>query len=330
MKFKISLALACLAASSLLLLSIAFHVRLWLAELLVSMTPQVVVVATGLLVVSLILFAAARHSPRKPGHTWQKSYVIITALSIASGLYCLDYSVTVQPVAAIVPATSTSTIRFASFNKLNSNTEYDEIATYIRQQNITVVAMQETPHDQLQAIADKLGLPYQISIPDTLAGVVPAVGIISQLPIKSTSLTPLGGGYGVVRTELTRPDGQSLAAYSVHITPPFTSDQFEYGNRHIATLAGLLAAENLPTIIGGDFNTTVFSPKLRQFSAATTDRIKPTTTERWPACSWYGYGPALCMRIDHIYAPRTAKLHSTTMSPPLGSDHRMVVVEISL
>ena len=118
-----------------------------------------------------------------------------------------------------------------------------------------------------------------------------------------------------------------MAFYSLHLTGPFRAQFYEEKLIDNNSVIKILTNESLPYAIGGDFNTTVYSPGLRHFTTGVGSSVKPTVSGAFPECSRFKGLRILCLRIDHIYIPQSASMIKTTISPDLGSDHRALTVQ---
>ncbi len=321
---KIGLFTVCLAALGYAMLAALLLIPNWYAELAISISPQIVMALAVLMLIGLFAILIRRHKLRGS----RRRYLIMATVACIVGLAAALMTLTDQKPTSIDAVNKRPTIRFASFNRLQSNTDYERIAEYIKQQNIDVIALQETDPQAVMAINDRLDYAHTASA-ETDGRTLP-VAIISRLPILRSTSTSFGSGYAALRAEIEVGQDKPVSVYSVHIIPPFTEQMYEAGKQQLRAFGEILAADSLPVIAGGDFNTTVFSPKLDNFNSNTALAIKPTTLQPWPECSWYGYGRRACMRIDHIYIPQSAQLGNLTISPYLGSDHRMVIADINL
>ncbi len=125
------------------------------------------------------------------------------------------------------------------------------------------------------------------------------------------------------------PESGNVAVYSVHI--PVPSSDLLYNKRNIVleSLAKTLDEDELPVMVGGDFNTTIYSPAMRTFKSATSTTLKAITEDKIPACSWYGYGSSLCIRIDHVFTSKDIQIIDRMLAPDLGSDHRAIITKIN-
>lgn len=313
-------ALQLLAALALI---ISFYVELWPFELLVSFTPlSAALLAVGLTISSILILVLKEFKGNLP-------LVIITGTAWLAALFILFHAFTAQQPTEVA-ASDNHTITFATFNKLYSNHDIKRFAEYLKQQNIDILALQEVRPTEVSNIAEQLGFEHTHTSRTFATSGGTSVVLLSRLPFESVETIELATEHPVIRAVVQTPQGSSVVVYSVHI--PVPSSPFLYNKRNIVldSFAKTIQKEELPVIIGGDFNTTVFSPAMRTFSSAVHSSIRPVATERIPACSWYGYGPPLCIRIDHVYIPVSAKITSLTIAPDLGSDHRAIIARIVL
>lgn len=312
----------------LLLVSVAlllsYHIELWPFELLVSFTPVVVFIAfTGL----AILLVGLVVSRRVFAH-WRLAAALGSSLLLC--LYGIFYSMNVQPQAQLVSKDSSPTIKFATFNKLYKNKDLRTASNYFKEQNIDVLAVQEANRGEIEALSKQLGFQYYHASGALNTGHSTRVGIISRYPVSEVKDIRLGNGPSLVRAAIDTPEYGKIAFYALHLSGPFTPKSYSTRGTDFVTLAQTLQKEKLPAVLGGDFNTTIFSPDLREFNEAVSSKYQTITTMRWPQCSWYGFGAPLCLRIDHVYIPKNAKLIKTSIAPNLGSDHRPVIAEFTL
>jgi vancomycin resistance protein VanJ len=323
-------ALCSLACAGLIILSFTFHIKVWPLELILSMTPQLLILSSVVLSGGVIYLTKYYDLFDKKYLQKYRIFHAVLVVGLVAWLYAVTYSFTLQSPAPVAVASSNSTFRFATYNTLFTNTNFEKPVKYLLDQEVDVAVFQEVGVGELRAIQEQLGYPYGRLAENASESFFGSVGIISRLPVRSVSVTPLTEGYAIVRAEIETPSNQNAVFYGVHLTAPFSGKKYRQNLQETRILADMIAGETLPVIVGGDFNTTVFSPKLQEFNRAARNVVKPITSGGWPQCSWVGYGPLLCMRIDQVYIPKDAALHGVTISPDLGSDHRMIVTELSL
>lgn len=316
-------ALAILQVTGALIIIAAFFISLWPLELIVSFTRASVVLLFASLAISTVLLIISETYKEKRLST------AMMGLGWILIVYAFTFSLsTMTPVP--ISGENGKAITFATFNKYYGNARVNDIAPYLANKNVDVVALQETQPEEAQRIAQQLGFDYVFSSRRfaTAAGTVTA--LLSRFPFESAETIELATGHPVVRAVTATPRSGNVVFYSVHLPGPFSRSLYEKRNLVTLSLAEKLQQETLPTVVGGDFNTTSFSPSLRSFNNAVGATLRPVATENWPACSWYGFGSPLCLRIDHMYVPKNTKLKSFVIAPDLGSDHRALIVTMSL
>ncbi len=127
-------------------------------------------------------------------------------------------------------------------------------------------------------------------------------------------------------------DLKGLQIYAVHSARPhwkYTTQrqQFEHFAEYLAT------QKAAPTIIGGDFNSTISSTLLKDFRK--NSGLKPIGSflPTWPQrLRQLGYHslPLLQFDIDHFFVEPRLKIVRKWRGPDLGSDHRPILIEFQL
>lgn len=322
-KHRLLFAFIALQLFGAMALMLSFYIEVWILELLVSFTPLFLTVLIVSLGVSSIFIATQKHLRQST------PLLILTGIAWLATIFILFHTFTVQKPIEITE-TSAETITFAAFNKLYSNYDTKRYTNYLNQQDIDILALQEMRPAEVPAVAETLGFAHShVSRTFTTSGGT-AVALLSRYPFESVETVELATKHPVIRAEIKTPDSDIIVVYSVHV--PVPASKYLYTKRNIVlnSLAEAIQQEELPVLVGGDFNTTVFSPAMREFSREVSPSIKPIATEKIPTCSWYGYGSPLCIRIDHIFAPTSAQITNLTISPDIGSDHRAVIAKIAI
>lgn len=322
MKVKINLLLIVSVLIIDTLLAVSFFARFWLIELIVSFAPQIIILSIILTIVSFIIFIF--NKIRSGDRKLYRILLIFSGLLIVFNLF---YSLNVQTPVKI-SSSSGETLKFATFNKMFTNGEVGKIVRYIQPKNVDVIAFQEIKESEIKLAASRLGYKYYYLIKPVNKKHNSSVGIVSRLMVDKFSYTSFGEGYGALKASVRLSSGTNISFYSTHLMSPLTNGP--QSDIQIDRLADILNRDNSPIVIGGDFNTTIFSKKIKDFNQKTKYKINPTATEPWPDNSWYGFGRAAAMRIDQVYIPNEFDVKSVEIAPDLGSDHRMIISEIIL
>lgn len=314
----------CLQLIGAVALIAAFFIELWPLELLVSFTPVAMALLLAALAICSGIVLGGAHLRRS------LPLIGVTATTWLAALFIVFQAFTAQQPITLVHTDEKKAITFATLNKLYTNYDFERFTDYLNDQDIDILALQEMRPAEVQEVAERLGFEYVHMTRTFASSGGTAVVLLSRFPFISAETVELATNHPVVRAEVETPSNGAIVVYAVHI--PVPSSKFLYNKRNIVldSLAETIQQEALPVLIGGDFNTTVYSPAMRRFSTTVSPRIAPIATERIPACSWYGYGLPLCVRIDHIFAPRNAQITDFTISPAIGADHRAIIADIVL
>mgnify|MGYP006269491975 CR=1 FL=1 len=130
-------------------------------------------------------------------------------------------------------------------------------------------------------------------------------------------------------------DGQAVTVYNVHLWMPLddNADRFlllRYDetrrNRQISTVIARANSETNPTIIGGDFNMSEFSPIYDTIARNFGDVYRHTRWQlgfSWPAGASEELGNWLppLVRLDYVWHSAPFVPIDASLGVPLGSDH---------
>jgi len=300
----------------------ALFVQIRLFKILVSPTPQVLIISITVLIIIAVLWTLFA---KKRGLIKSARFVPITILtSTLIATFCFVFTLTIQPPSEVMTFTKiNSPIKVTTYNRLYENPDIDTPASYMKSIGSDIISLQEanTP-DYTKTFAEKTGLQHYIQAPDN------DTGLVSRWPIAKSNILQ-NGGKQVIRAEIATDQGL-VAVYAVHITPPFTETMYQEGLMELKQLGEWIAKDKLPVIVGGDFNTAIYSPEMRTFTKNVSNKVIPTTEQRWPECNWYGHGKLQCLRIDFVFIPTNSPFLGGEISPDMGSDHRAVTAQFSL
>ena len=240
------------------------------------------------------------------------------------------------PRPAPAPAEGTR-IDLISFNIAPGVERLDEIADWLIEADAALVLIQELPPtraDQLRA-ALRATYPYVGDAPD-----LPPF-VLSRFPVESVEAVPLGEAWWVERV-VVDVEGRALALYNVHLAMPLLDApridapnpltlMLAYDetrrNAQIRALLDHLAAEPLPFIVAGDFNTSDHSPIYDELAAALGDAyraVAPGLGRTWPAGPVEEGIPALVprlLRLDYAFHGDGLRPLNAALGPGFGSDH---------
>lgn len=123
-------------------------------------------------------------------------------------------------------------------------------------------------------------------------------------------------------------DRKSVNITAVHAVSPLSQFRFFARNDQLAALALKLKERSHTKVVVGDFNSTTWSPYLRQFLRETGLRDSRQGTGLWP--TWPQFCWPLMIPIDHAFVSDDVHVHRRWVESDIGSDHFPIVVDISL
>lgn len=219
-------------------------------------------------------------------------------------------------------------VRVVSFNTHRSFGGIDTVAQEIRALDPDIVLLQEIDRfhgrtggiDQVAYFAEALGMEGAFS-PNVVQGNGQyGTAILSRYDIIDSGRFPLpntaGGEPRGLQWAGLEIGGQEVRVYNTHLQNRLVGLR-EAQARHIA---GILAGEQQPTILGGDMNATANTPTLGPLLAQLVDA--------WPVA---GSGPEGTgpngSRIDFVMASPTLEPRSAQVLRSSVSDHARVFVD---
>lgn len=164
------------------------------------------------------------------------------------------------------------------------------------------------------------------------------IAVLSRWPILGDTIVHLvvdppqqraGGSYeprGALRVVVSAPAGP-VAVVNTHLDASRDDTYRRQEIRTVLAIADSLRSSGLPTLLGGDFNST---PESAVHAAALAARLR----DAWSAC---GRGDSLTFpaatpvkRIDYLYLTGAATCDEATVPTSQASDHRPLFVRVRL
>lgn len=227
-------------------------------------------------------------------------------------------------------------VTVVTFNVLPFNNQLDEVVNWLHASDTDIVLLQELDEQSADYLINGLGDAY---LHDTLPG---NQLTFSHYPIISAETIELAGWWA--RRLVLGINGQEIAIYNIHLALPtqdnahfyvpinsgFVQLALKYNptwrDIQVGILLEVLAEENLPYIVAGDFNMSDQTIIYNQLAAAMNDAFLEAGIglgATWPTSVATGlpdFMPAL-VRIDYVWHSHEIVALSAAVGPRLGSDH---------
>lgn len=277
------------------------------------------VIGAALLVLATARWRSARRHGRRAGA--QPLVLGLVSVLIAVGHVGVLVERGIEPDEPF-GATQDGAIDVLTLNTLGTAGGIDPVVTLIGDLRPDVVALQETPVDDAERIAELLGGDYQAFTATTGPQPVQATALLvarslgEYLPATAPDTT-FGGVWA-------RPaDGAGPELFSVHVVPPVPGDVATW--RDELGVVTELCERVAGAVVAGDLNATIDHATLRD-SACIDGSVEIGGLGTWPA----GRPSLLGAPIDHVLAdPGTWRpVAAQVLDAPGGGDHRAVLVRL--
>lgn len=226
----------------------------------------------------------------------------------------------VAPLQALetVEAPRDRTLRIAVHNTGYGAGEVDAVTQAIREADVDLVVLLES-EDIAAALADDLDDLALLSAPGGRGRDTAPPMILARRPWP-TDVVPLGEPRPatIVRARIA---DRPLDVVTIHPLPPLTAGWSASHHRSIATLVDALLPRDDPYVVACDCNTTPWSPSMRRLLDA--GLRGPTVAPTFGA-------PLLGIPLDHVLLSDEVAAVSREQWSFSGSDHRMIVTEVTL
>jgi vancomycin resistance protein VanJ len=248
-----------------------------------------------------------------------------------------------QPKASVTPI-GMQTLRVITFNVWEPNHRLDEVEDWLAEMAADLVLLQEIPAAYVEN-----GIPaLEEQYPEQIIGTSPAS--IRLLSLSQHPVVEVDEPQPHYQRLVIEVSGQNIAVYNVHFPVPVRNDarlsvdlglswlnlalSYDETQRN-AQIQGLLEAledEELPFLVGGDFNMSQHSITYSSLAVRMTDSFRATNSglgATWPVVHGPDFAPTL-LRLDYIWHGRRLRSLRSELGPPLGSDRLPVIAQIEI
>jgi endonuclease/exonuclease/phosphatase (EEP) superfamily protein YafD len=248
------------------------------------------------------------------------------ALALSVLLGCLLSPLWLPTNAAVKTGTLTTRVNFLQFNA-RQNTEPLTHWLIERRQEVDIVLVLEadsTFEAGMAALAEDF--PYRL---DRLDNSPFGIALLSRYPLhEEAALDIIGPEFPALDARIITPSGP-LHLIGIHPPPPLGEELAALHGRFMENLASRIESGE-PTLVLGDFNATVWSPRLREFMAQTQLRDAQQgfgLSGSWPSAT-VRYARFLGIPIDLALVSDAITVEERHIGPHLGSDHLPVLTRV--
>lgn len=251
----------------------------------------------------------------------REAYTAFMLMLLAIGVVITSF-----PTASPLPEGEPSDrVRLYHHNTLYRNPVYDETAEMMAASayDSDIVFLQEVRPELLNATEALTAerFPHRIINSDEHY----PMALFSRFPIKKHRFVPYEhGGRSYLDAQLELPSGTILRFIGTHLASPGKAVHMDIRNHQLRELRMTLFADeesaDMPAIMAGDLNATMYHSELRAFF-----KEKRMSGAR-SSYAWRGTWPAILpepfrVTIDHAFGINGVNLEERHVGIPAGSDH---------
>lgn len=214
-----------------------------------------------------------------------------------------------------------NTFQVTTYNALFTRTEAPRLNP------ADVIGLQEITRAKLDTVASNVGADYTYLTACDCTAAGTEVGLVSRFEIADAEYYDDGESGTFVRAVLKVAPDKRVVVYLAHFPSPENHTGRDRRNVLLAVIKDRIADESDDVLLMGDLNTTVYSSAFQRIRSEL--KLQPAGYGIVPACSWHGYGPLLCLRIDHIFVSAGLGIVESSVAHVEGSDHRPVSATVT-
>lgn len=268
----------------------------------------------------LVLLLWARKSP-------PATYILITAAVTLNAINLLPYAnfqrLKLAPSSSSITIEKPGTYSMFQANVYKYNFEYQILIDMVRDLDpdiFVIFEMTPTWQRELQALTPIW--PYYHALPENGSH---GIGLYSKYPLSDIQIIEMSSEDIPALLAKVGLNGQTVQLLNVHPRPPTQQSFYKNRNQHFEWLISNIDNYNdLPVIVAGDLNTTMFAPYYKNFIRKTG--LLNARNGRGIQNSWFIYGWRLAgIPIDHFLHNDKIQVVHSNVTPEIRSDHLPVL-----
>ena len=211
-------------------------------------------------------------------------------------------------------------LKIGLYNVYTPNKAKQKVIEEIRNEKPDAVILQEIDNlwiNELSVLKEEY--PYFIEHPrlDNFG-----IALYSKLPFEKYEIEKWTEAEIPVISAQMQHNGRKFKIYAVHTLPPVSREYIEIRNEMLAEIKNIIEDnKNIPLVIAGDLNTTVYSSAYKRHIASS--RISDAGVLKGShKGSWHAHFiPFLRLPIEHILVNSNVKVNSYKLGKYFHSDH---------
>jgi len=211
----------------------------------------------------------------------------------------------------------------ATANVQFSNERREALRAWLATQPADFLVIQEVTAAWTAELESQAIYPYRHIVPrEDPYG----LALLSRWPLESVTLVDLAGDGLPSLAGVVDAGGRRIRFVGVHTHWPLTPAMAAARDEALRGAAMIARASDLPVVLLGDLNLTPDSPAFERLleQAGLQDAMHG---RGWHPTWLAGFWP-LALRIDHVLVSAGLCIDRADVGPPIGSDHRPVVVQL--
>ncbi len=216
-------------------------------------------------------------------------------------------------------------VRLLVSNVYYANREHKQLLSLVARENPDVIGLVEVSARWLRKLKQlREQYPYHYEVPDEH---YVGLALYSRFPLEGARVLPLPGENSTPAITATlKAPGGDVELVLAHPMSPVGAEFIQRRNAQVAALAHHAGAAQLPLVLAGDLNLTMWNDAyqpLVEVAGLGNARAGYGIGATWPAIGPFG------VPIDHILASPGVRVRNFRVLPGIGSDHLPVTAEFS-
>ena len=304
-------------AALTLLASLLGFLGQWAWWLDVLNEPRMPYLGLGILCLLMLLLVRA----------WGWAVVALLAVAVNAWLV-LPWVLGDRPTA---PAAADHDLRLMVLNVHVINQDFGPVTRLLEAQRPDVVVLNEVDQAWLEHVR---AIDTGYTLYDTPTQGRFGVLLMARGSVESVRVEQFTDRWSKSVVARLRVNGREAALIATHPPAPLGPQTWENRNEHLRELAAYARGLDVPVLVAGDLNTTMWSPHfdmLLQESGLAGTRDGFGVLPTYPA-TWWGVPVPWALRVplDHVLASEEWAVFDCAAGPNVGSDHLPLTVNVSL